>query len=199
MTEGAEETATDDVTAAAPIPGASGSAVRRWPLRRPSWLLVIASLVGIAVIWVLVAYKSPPEIDVRAADIPRAVAALEGRIGRNQRYTEINATADGVNLFVVQPDGQERAWFFANGTIEGPGTAAPAQAKAFALDGVDLSLALKIARGVVEQFPGSRLAGFALVDQQGRLIWSARAVSSRGGTIEAYFTTDGQTLGGSLK
>ena len=175
-----------------PLPGAR----RR---RRVPWALLLLSAVGIGAIAVLVSYRTEPEVPVPAADISRAVAAVEARLGGNQRFTEINATPDGVNLFVVQADGQERAWFYAHGALDGPGASAPPAAPTFTLEGVDTGLAVKIARGVVAQFPGSQLTRFALVQQQGQLIWSARAVSSKGGTIEAYFTPDGKTLGGALK
>ena len=186
----------DDVAAPRPRPAALRSS-RRW--RRPPWWLIGLSVLGLGAVAVLVTYRPTPALAVRAGDIGRAVVTLEAKVGRGQRYTEINARPDGVNLFVVQPDGQEQDWFYADGVLQGPGNAAPAQAKPFAVGDIDLALAPKIARSVLDRFPGAKLTGFALVDQQGHLVWSARWMSSRGGTVEVFFTTDGQLLGGSLR
>lgn len=172
---------------------------RRRHRRRPPWWLVGPSVLGLVAVAVLVTYHPTPALAVRAGDIGRAVVTLEAKIGRGRRYTEINATPDGVNLFVVQPDGQEQAWFYADGALHGPGNAAAAPATAFVVGDIDLGLAPKIARSVLDRFPRAKLTGFALVEQQGHLVWSARSMSSRGGTVEAFFTTDGQLLGGSLR
>jgi hypothetical protein len=49
---------------------------------------------------------------LRVADIPAAVAAVEAALGGPQQYAEINATPEGVNLFVRGSETEELAYFY---------------------------------------------------------------------------------------
>ena len=49
---------------------------------------------------------------LRTADFPAAVAAVEAERGPGQRYVEINATPEGVNVFVAVDASDEVAYYF---------------------------------------------------------------------------------------
>ena len=58
---------------------------------------------------------------LRTADFPAAVAAVEAERGPGQRYVEINATPEGVNVFVAVDAEDEVAYYFTDGRLEPPG------------------------------------------------------------------------------
>jgi hypothetical protein len=144
--------------------------------------------------------SSAPKVEtttpLRIADVPAAVAALEQRLGGPQRYTEINATPDGVNLFVANAAGGESPWFYRSGHgLEPPPADGVAAATAFGLAGVDLTLGTELVLQVQQQFPEAVVESVALVDLPGRgLVWAVRSRSVKGGELDLLFSPDGQLL-----
>jgi hypothetical protein len=133
---------------------------------------------------------------LRIADVPAAVAAVEQRLGGPQRYTEINATPDGVNLFVATAAGGESPWFYRSGKgLEPPPADGVAAATAFALDGIDVALGTELVLQVQRQFPEAVVTSIALVDLPGRgLVWAVRSRSPKGGELDVLFSPDGRVL-----
>ena len=104
---------------------------------------------------------------LQVQDIAPAVAAVEARLGGPQQYTEINATTEGVNLFVADAAGQEVSWLYADGALQDPGAAAPAQGTPFALSGVDITAGPKLVDQVQHQFPGATVVAVAVLQLPG--------------------------------
>ena len=77
---------------------------------------------------------------LRVSDIPAAVKAVEAARGGPQKYTEINAAPEGVNLFVATPDGKEHAYYYTNGHLEPPASPQPQSGTPFAVNGVSLGI-----------------------------------------------------------
>jgi hypothetical protein len=177
---------------------------RRRRRRPPWWLLVLTVVAAVAIGILLSSGRGPskPRLAVRAAEVPAAVRAVEAKLGGTQRYTEVNAGVDVVNVFVAGPDGTEVPWQFGPSGLEGP---APSQAAgpdhpAFALDGVDVDRAERVAREAADQFPTATLTRFALRRApDGTVVWSIGLRSTQGGLIEVTFAGDGRFLGADLR
>lgn len=125
--------------------------------------------------------------------IADAVDALEGRLDGPQRYSEINAIPDGVNLFVVRDDGLEEAWLYrAGGELEPPLEPAPLAHEPFTLDEVDVTVAPRLVAEVEDRLPGAEVVSAALVvvPDQG-LAWALQSLSPRGGLLNVLFTPKG--------
>lgn len=173
--------------------------------RRPPWWLLLFTVVGLgAAVALLVAGSgsSDPRLTLRAELVPGAVAAVEERLGARPNYTEVNATAEGVNVFVAGPGGTEASWFYADGTLDGPGPSVVAgpEHPEFTLDGVALDRAEELARAAQEQFPTATLTRFALrKDTEGAVVWSIALRSTRGGLIVVTFTGAGGYIGAELR
>ena len=130
--------------------------------------------------------------ELRTADFPAAVAAVEAELGPGQRYVEINATPEGVNVFVAVDASDEVAYYFTDGRLEPPGEAAPRTSTPFTLDGIDLSLGERLVRETEERFPGATVVSAALVQLPEGLRWALRSRSSQGGLLNVLFTPTGE-------
>ena len=196
--------ATEESNTSEPLDGRRRRSRRRWRRwKRPPWWMFVGTALGLVAIVVAVTRPtSAPPLGLRVGDIPAAVAAVEQRLGGPQRYSEIKAVADGVNVFVVDDaeDTRDRVWFFDGHTLQGPGDPESIEGRTpFTVNEVKLDIAAKLARFVLDRDRGAALAEFALLRQNESVIWAVAARSPRGGRVESFFTADGQFLGGALK
>jgi hypothetical protein len=129
---------------------------------------------------------------LKVGDLAAAVQAVEATRGGPQRYVELNATPDGVNVFVAEA-GDELAYYFTGGQLQPPAAPVPQSSPPFTLDGVDLGLAPALVERTQQQFPGSVVTSLALVDvdDQG-LRWALRSRSARGGLVNVFYTPTGE-------
>lgn len=165
-------------------------------------MLTVVAVVAIGILLTSGKGSSKPRLAVRAADVPAAVRAVEAKLGGAQRFTEVNAGVDVVNVFVAGPDGTESPWQFGSSGLEGPAPsqAAGADHPAFALDGVDIDRADRVAREATDQFPTATMTRFALRRaSDGSVVWSVGLRSAQGGLIEVTFAGDGRFLGADLR
>lgn len=166
--------------------------------RRPPWWLLAGTAVGVVAIVVLLRQEPARPLPVRAADVPAAVKALETKLGGPQRYTEINATDKGVNLFLAASAG-EQAWYFEGGRLDGPSapqTTPTAEPTVFTLENVALGRAAEIARDAAAKVPDASMLGFTLrhEGQQG-LVWAVDFRSNLGGLLHVTYGPAGGFLG----
>jgi hypothetical protein len=130
-------------------------------------------------------------------DIPAAVAAVEAARGGPQEYAEINATPEGVNLFVAVGADEELAFFYrsAGPSLEPPERPTPLSSAPFPLDGIDLAIAPDLVQRVQDEFPGSEVVQVALVQlpDQG-VVWGVRSRSAMGGLLNVFFSPTGAIL-----
>jgi hypothetical protein len=196
-----EPDALDAADGASPEPAPAAVRRRRARrLRRPPWWMFVLTAIGLVAIVVAITLPTSKQIDLRVGDIPAAVAAVEQRLGGPQRYSEINAAKEGVNVFVVVDDAHEQTWFFNGHTLQGPGEVEPTEDhKPFTLESVKLDVAATLARSVLDRFPGATLIQLALIRPDEGVIWAVRTRGSLGGIAETFFNTDGQPIGGALK
>jgi hypothetical protein len=130
-----------------------------------------------------------------AADIPTAVAAVEAARGGKQQYTEINAAAGGVNVFVSAGGQQELAYYFSAGKLADPGAPEAATNEPFALDGVALDAGARLIDQTQKQFPGAVVVSAAIFVVPGQgLSWALQSQSSRGGLLNVVYSPDGASL-----
>ena len=122
------------------------------------------------------------------------MAAVEAELGPGQRYVEINATPDGVNVFVAVDASDEVAYYFTDGRLEPPGEAAPRTSTPFTLDGIDLWLGERLVRETEERFPGATVVSAALVQLPEGLRWALRSRSSQGGFLNVLFSPTGELV-----
>jgi hypothetical protein len=129
---------------------------------------------------------------LKVGDLAAAVQAVEATRGGPQRYVELNATPDGVNVFVADA-GDELAYYYTGGQVQPPGAPVPQSSPPFTLDGVDLGLAPALVERTQQRFPGSVVTSLALVDvdDQG-LRWALRSRSARGGLVNVFYTPTGE-------
>ena len=163
---------------------------QRW--KRPPWWMFVGTAVGLVAVVVAATRPTSTPLGLRVADIPAAVAAVEQRTGGPQRYSEIKAGADGVNVFVVVDDTHDQVWFFDGHTLQGPGDPEPIEGRTpFTVDVVKLDVAPKLARFVLDHDPQATLVDLTLLRQGESVIWAIAARSPRGGRVESFFTADG--------
>lgn len=132
---------------------------------------------------------------LKVADFPAAVAAVVVERGEPQQLVEVNATPDGVNVFVPAGATNEVAYFYANGQLQAPGAPVPISSAPFDPAGIDLGLGATLVRRTQEQFPGATVVSVALLqlpDQGVR--WALRSRSARGGLLNALYTTAGELV-----
>jgi hypothetical protein len=129
---------------------------------------------------------------LRAADIPNAVAALRSARPGEIRFTEINVTPDGVNLFVAADAEHEVSYYFSHGALGAPGAVAPLSGPAYGLDGVALDRGATMIATSERRFAGSLAVGLSLVQApQDGLVWIVRVRGPRGGFRNEYYDPAG--------
>jgi len=133
-----------------------------------------------------------PPAELPVDQIAPAVHALEARLGGPQRYTEINAATEGVNLFVAVGGDQEQGWFYRGGQLEPPTEAKEREGAPFDLTSVTIDVGPKLVQQVEQQFPGATVTGVALLDVEGQgLVWALRSKSAKGGELNLFYGPDG--------
>jgi hypothetical protein len=133
---------------------------------------------------------------LRADLIPAGVAAVEAARGGPQQYTEINAFAGGVNLFVSTGDGNELAYVYHDGKLDPPPAPQPSSDAPFATAGAALDAGPRLIKEVTTQLEGSIPVALALVQrQQEGLVWDVTVIGTRGGQIDVLYTPQGTMLG----
>jgi hypothetical protein len=131
---------------------------------------------------------------LKVAEVPAAVAAVQQALGGAQQYTEINVISSGVNLFVAS-NGQERAYFYVDGSLQPPGAPASTETTPFGLDGVDLTAPVRLVADAQQRFPGAVVETVALVRTSDLgLVWGLRTRSSRGGVLNVLYSPDGRLV-----
>jgi hypothetical protein len=132
--------------------------------------------------------------DLHIQDVIAAVAAVEAKLPGAQ-YTEINMAPEGVNLFVISSPGQESSFLYAAGALNAPTPEQPAEGEAFAVTGVPLDQAAKVAAFVAKEFKGSTVTSVALVVvKPSGLVWAVRSQSANGGLLNSLFSPDGKII-----
>jgi len=132
---------------------------------------------------------------LRADEIPAGVAAVEKARGGAQHYTEINATPDGVNLFVVVDATHEVSYFF---TDKGLGAASAPQAQGgtpYVLDGVDLTIGHQLIIDTQAKFVGSAVTQISIVTTSDLgVVWGLKSRSTKGGVLNVLYGPTGHLL-----
>jgi hypothetical protein len=133
-----------------------------------------------------------PELHIE--DVVAAVAAVEAKLP-GAKYTEINMAPEGVNLFVITSPGRESSFLYAAGALNAPTPEQPAEGEAFAVTGVPLDQAAKVAAFITKEFKGSTITGVALlVVKPNGLVWAVRSQSVKGGLLNSLFSPDGKII-----
>ena len=129
------------------------------------------------------------------ADVAPAIAAVETARGGPQRYTEINANADGVSLFVAVDERHEVAYLYADGVLGRPDPPVALTSAPFTLAGVNRELAPDLVRRTQQQLPGAEVTALALVQPpEVGLVWALKSRSPRGGVLNVLYSPTGQLL-----
>jgi hypothetical protein len=129
--------------------------------------------------------------------LPAAVAAVEAARGGRQRYTDLNVTPDGVNVFVALDGGREVVYFWNGSRLDPPTEPVAASLPAFSLDGVDLTVGPGLVESVARQFPTGAVVGLALVSRaDAGVVWTVGYRSAQGGLLTVLFgPRGGEPLG----
>ncbi|MFM7535221.1 MAG: hypothetical protein ACKO91_05435 [Acidimicrobiales bacterium] len=140
---------------------------------------------------------APHPLSASAGAITEAVAAVERARGGPQRYTDLNVTPDGVNVFVALGDGTELAYFWSAGRLEPAAAPSPATLPPFELTGVDLAVAPKLIEAVRARFPTGRVEALALLRRSDAgVVWTVGYRSAQGGLLTVLFgPRGGEPLG----
>ena len=129
---------------------------------------------------------------LRAADIPSAMAALETARPGDLRFTEINVTPDGVNLFVASDAEHEVSYYYSHGALGAAGDAAPLSGPAFSVAGVAFDRGPSMIATSEKRFAGSLAVGLSLVQTpQDALVWIVRVRGPLGGFRNEYYDPSG--------
>jgi hypothetical protein len=132
--------------------------------------------------------------DLHIEDVAAAVAAVEAKLPAAQ-YTEINLAPEGVNLFVITSPGRETSYLYAAGALNAPTPEQPAEGEPFAVTGVPLDQAAKVASFITKEFKGSTITSVALVVvKPNGLVWAVRSQSVKGGFLNSLFSPDGKII-----
>ncbi len=130
---------------------------------------------------------------LEVTDIPAAVRAVEAARHGRSRYVEINASADGVNVFVADSPTTEVAYFYAGGKLQPPGAPEAQASPPFDLGTIDPAVGARLVQQTQDHFPGATVTEVALLEvgDQG-LRWALRSRSSRGGLLDSFYTPNGE-------
>jgi hypothetical protein len=128
--------------------------------------------------------------------VPAAVAAVETALGGPQQYTEINAFAQGVNLFVATADGKELPYVYRDGTgLEAPPGPQAAGGTPFSTAGVALDAGARLPGDVMTRLPGAVPITAALVQRPtDGLVWDVRVIGAKGSELDVLYTPQGTLL-----
>ena len=139
----------------------------------------------------------PSEQPVLRVDlIDDAVAALEAERGPGQRYFEINATDDLVNLFVVgDADGEVVPYVFLGGELSSEAPATGAEGNTFTADRLAFD-PLKVTSCVADRLEAATLIAFeVLAGADGNVQYSVITRSTAGGRLISTVGPAGAIVG----
>lgn len=127
-------------------------------------------------------------------DIAPAVLAVEDELAGPQRYFEINATPQFVNLFVADPAGDAvTVYLYNDGELEPPTPLAPAEGPTFLA--ADATFDDQILAVVSEDLAEPDIVVFAInAGADGRPEYSATVQSERGGVLDVSLAASGAVL-----
>ena len=123
-----------------------------------------------------------------------AIAAVEAALMGPQKYFEINATAQLVNLFVALEDGTAaQAWLYLDGELTSD-EPAPAKGGTFRAADLDIDSATIFSRLQIE-LPGATVESFYIHgDGQGAVQYGVLLTTSLGGALDVRLSSAGQIL-----
>lgn len=123
--------------------------------------------------------------------IEPAMAAVDAELGGPQRYFEVNATPQVVNLFVASADGTTvTPYVYVGGELAPAGQQSSAEGNTFAVDAV--SFQPTILDGVADELPDAEIMVFTIVGGPGGAVqYSVDVRSARGGTLTVVLAPDG--------
>jgi hypothetical protein len=123
--------------------------------------------------------------------IDPAMAAVDAELGSPQRYFEVNATPQVVNLFVASAHGTTvTPYVYVGGELAPAGRPASASGSTFAADSV--AFEPTILDAVAEELPEADLSVFTIVGgPDGAVQYSVDVQSERGGTLTVVLGPDG--------
>jgi hypothetical protein len=122
--------------------------------------------------------------------IAPAIVAVEDELGGPQRYFEINATPQLVNLFVAG-DGEVTPYVYVGGELGPAGAPAAAEGATFTADAVAFDPD-RILDGVRDELPESAIVLFTIAGGPGGAVqYGATVQSERGGTLDVVLDPDG--------
>jgi hypothetical protein len=125
-------------------------------------------------------------------DIGRAMAALEAELGGPQRFFEVNATPQVVNLFVATGGGSGVTPFvFVGDELAPAGDPSTAEGNTFAPAAVQFDPDTILDR-LTEELPDSEVVLFTVLGgPEGAVQYSAGVRSQEGGALEVVLGADG--------
>jgi hypothetical protein len=132
---------------------------------------------------------------LRVSDIPVAVHAVERARGGPQRYTEVNATTGGVNVFVATDASNEVSYFYDGCALSAPGPVTAAEGTGFDLAGVSLDVSTNLVAKVTGKLPGATIERFALVNlPPDGVVWAIKARVAKGGLVNLRYSPAGDLI-----
>lgn len=167
-----------------------------------------ARLVAVLPVLVVTACSSESTGDLPALDlIDDAIAAVDEHFGTPSDFYEINATADGVNLFVSAPIDEEtagvlQARYTADEGLVVSDEVLPSEGAVFAGTAVDFDPATIIV-DAIEQLSTAQPRVFIITGSPGdsqrtRVAYRLVLESQRGGRLVVFLDRDGTILGSDL-
>ncbi len=124
-----------------------------------------------------------------------ALAAVEAARGGPQRYFEVNATPQLVNVFVAVDDATATVpYVYLDGELGPAAPSRPAEGATFSADAVAFDPATVLDQ-VIEDLPDSDIAVFSVVGGPGGAVqYGAVVRSAEGGTLDITVDADGDVL-----
>jgi hypothetical protein len=139
---------------------------------------------------------------LRVEKMADAVKAVEAELGGEQRYFEVNATPDKVNLFVASPDGTQAIAYVFDAVADTLGPADPPQpatGMTFTWSQADFEPA-KVLTEALAQLPTSLPRTFAVTAASDTAVqYLVTLESSQGGLLDVLVDGTGKVLGASAR
>ena len=158
------------------------------PVRR--WLVVLAATTATC------GGTDDDEVASPLVDmVAPALAAVEAERGGPQRYFEVNATPQLVNVFVAVDDATATVpYVYLDGELGPAAPSRPAEGATFSADAVAFDPATVLDQ-VTEDLPDSDIAVFSVVGGPGGAVqYGAVVRSAEGGTLDVTVDADGGVL-----
>lgn len=133
---------------------------------------------------------------VRVGDIGPAIEAVEAELGDGQRFFEVNATAQLVNVFVAVDDATSAVpYVYFEGELQPPAPALAVESGfTFSADAVDFDVDTVLS-SVAGELPDSTIEGFAIEGGEGGIVrYLVSTRSPQGGVLAVTVSPDGAVL-----